>query len=148
VRHLAIQGCGRLAAATWGSFAAAGEPAAPGAADGELNCGRIGTMRARCCLGSAAVGGALGEQRRGCLGDRLDGLGFLVELQKLCRVEDGFALFIAHWNSSLKLRLSFMRVIEAAGNDRWPSSDGLVGRGPFDGARPHRLLVSVRPRTS
>jgi hypothetical protein len=55
VRHLAIQGCGRLAAALWGSFAAAGEPAAPRAADGELNCGCVGTMRARCCLGSTRI---------------------------------------------------------------------------------------------
>jgi hypothetical protein len=30
---------------------------------------------------------------------RLDALGFLVELQKLCRMEDGFALVVTHWNS-------------------------------------------------
>jgi hypothetical protein len=39
------------------------------------------------------VGGMLGEQRCSGLGDRFDALGFLVELQKLCRMEDGFALF-------------------------------------------------------
>jgi hypothetical protein len=42
------------------------------------------------------VGGALGEQRRGCRCHLLDASGFIVELEKLCRVENGFALVVTH----------------------------------------------------
>jgi hypothetical protein len=40
-----------------------------------------------------------GQQRGSQLRDRFDALGFLVELQKLCRMEDRFAVVVNHWNS-------------------------------------------------
>ena len=47
------------------------------------------------------VGGALEEQRGSQLRDPFDALGFLVELQKLGRVENGFALVVGQWASPL-----------------------------------------------
>jgi hypothetical protein len=58
---------------------------------------------------------ALGEQRCSGIGERFDALGFLVELQKLCRMEDGFALVATHWNSPFDLRLAFMRSLKRLG---------------------------------